>query len=190
MKLTKNALRTLLALGFVGATFGAAQAMDVVTVGNPANLKSATVATSETTSTQQSIEYKALTVLNKTYGNPETFAKYGIMYWNGAVLHIGIKDKDQLKEVTANFEAAIKENPMLGKEVVCESTKYTQNEYFKLQNEAINYFTALEGPNKVVTATPDVINHRLNLVVTSVDLKTVMAFQHKFGDTVNLMLAK
>lgn len=183
MNYLKTALITALATGFMMSAYAATPTDSaVVTVGNPNQLTSATAPETVSSMEERAIEHKAFTVLDKSYGDANTFARYGVMYWD-TVLHIGIKDKDQLKEVQTNLATALKTDSAIALIVVGE-TKYSQNDYFELQNEAINYFIALEGPDKVVSAVVDAPKNRLILTVTEASAKTAYAFLDKFGDTV------
>lgn len=186
MNYLKTALLTALAAGFMVTAYAADPVQaTVLTVGNPKNLASATAPETVSTMEERAIEHKAFTILDKSYGNAETFARYGVMYWDKTNLHIGIKDKTQLKEVQANLSTALKTDSALAL-VVAEETKYSQNDYFELQNAAINYFVALEGPDKVVKAIVDVPRNRLILTVTDAKAQSVYAFFNKFGESVFL----
>lgn len=131
---------------------------------------------------------KIESVLNMSYGNSENFNRYGVMYHDGNILHIGIIDARQREEVMTNLQAT--NDADLIAHVVVEPTKYSKADYENFMNDSITFFTGKEGPGKVVTATPDAKNERVNLVVTSAKAETVRALQYEFGPVINVVISK
>ncbi len=192
MKFLKKAILTTIAVGmFVPAVFAASSfdydaVITPVVVGNPTQLASATSTEGDYSKDQRRLQKRVLAILDKTYGSANTFANYGVMYWDCGYLHVGIKDSKQEKEVAKNIAAAqTKENPMT---VVVESATYSQNDYFELQNEAINDFVNLEGPNKVVTTLSDAVNHKLLLLVTDAKESTIKTIEKEFDGAVEVLV--
>ncbi|MBS5581769.1 MAG: S-layer homology domain-containing protein [Megasphaera sp.] len=184
----KKAVDTVSAAGYMSGSNGAFQPKQVVTRGEAVNVLYRMLKGTEkaaATMGQKSQEELAFKDITTVYGSVKNFAKDGIMYWQGDVLHIGVKNQaNRTKlEQTIKSDDALKDG-----KVVVQRSSYSYTDYKNMMSRAETVYRATEPTATVVTVEPDYINEKVVLKVNSISKDTQQALNKELGSALRIII--
>ena len=176
------------AAGYMSGSNGAFQPKQVVTRGEAVNVLYRMLKGTEkaaATMGQKSQEELAFKDITTVYGSVKNFAKDGIMYWQGDVLHIGVKNQaNRTKlEQTIKSDDALKDG-----KVVVQRSSYSYTDYKNMMSRAETVYRATEPTATVVTVEPDYINEKVVLKVNSISKDTQQALNKELGSALRIII--
>lgn len=184
----KKAVDAMSAAGYMkGGTKNTFNPQDNITRGEAVNVlyRIANGATLDETPTQNTLETKVFTDIKDVYGSVKSFAKDGIMYWQGDTLHVGVKNKQNKNKLE---EAIASDTTIATGTVNVQTATYSYNDYKNLMSRAEKIYKATEPTNTVVKTDVDYVNEKVVLTVPSISKETQTNLNKELGKALRIVI--
>ena len=134
---------------------------------------------------QKSKETQAFKDITTVYGSVKNFAKDGIMYWQGDVLHIGVKNQANRTKLEQTIKG---DNALKDGKIVVQRSSYSYNDYKNMMSRAEKLYRATEPTATAVTVEPDYINEKVVLKVNAISKETQQALNKELGSALRIII--
>ncbi|OKY54244.1 hypothetical protein BSR42_03680 [Megasphaera cerevisiae] len=182
----KTAVDTLAAGGYMTGANNVFNPQQNITRGEAVNVLYRLVKNNaETTQGEVSLETKAFKDIKDVYGSVKNFAKDGIMYWQGGILHVGVKT-DKNKDKLEDAFAADKDIP--AESITVQRSTYSYNEYKDLMAQAEKIYKATEPTNTAIKTDVDYLNEKVVLTVPSISKETQANLNKALGSALRIVI--
>lgn len=137
---------------------------------------------------QRNLEDALFTKLNTLYQKPENFQNYGVMYWRDNMLHVALKNGDDLTQLENTIAKDKKNSDYINKHTTFELTQFSQSEYDRIATNFKNFYGKKQPAGQILDMYPDVPHNQLIANVTKSFDYMQDSIQSAFGTKVRVFV--
>lgn len=139
----------------------------------------------QTKQTEDDVQTQVFKDIKTVYGSVQNFAKDGVMYWQGDVLHIGVKDAKNKKKLA---DALADDTAVPAGSVTVQTATYSYNDYKDMMAQAEKIYRATEPTDTEVKTDVDYLNEKVVLTVGAVSKNTQTNLNKALGSALRIVI--